>query len=90
MATYNMFELAAMMAPDDNYGYRARAAREGRDYDERAPEETEEPACTCVETGAELFDARGCEAHDASSEWNARLRAVTAGELYDGYRREAA
>lgn len=42
MATYNLFELQAMSAPIDEYGYRARAAREGRDYETfGAPDEDE-------------------------------------------------
>jgi ribosomal protein L37AE/L43A len=46
MATYNQFELEAMSAPEDAYGYRARAAREGRDYDaRRAPERNDCGAC---------------------------------------------
>jgi hypothetical protein len=41
-----------------------------------------EPACYCTQTDVDLLDARGCDLHDPRSEWNARLRAVTAVERY--------
>jgi hypothetical protein len=42
-----------------------------------------EPACSCQMDGGDLFDPRGCEAHDANSPWNTRLRAVTMVQRYE-------
>lgn len=128
--TYNPFELAAMSAPDDPWGYRARAEREGRPYHPCPPERNDcaacpahpetlvwneadrifvcadcdlgineavrmqleaerfeldarEPECQCFRTDVDIFDASLCELHNASSEWNARLRAVTLVERYE-------
>lgn len=44
---------------------------------------SQEPECECRQTDVDLFDGRGCELHDSRSQWNVRLRAVTAIEQYD-------
>lgn len=61
---YNLFELMAMSAPDDDYGYRARAARENRTYTPRALESSPGAECAVcgsdrktVATDRELVDA---------------------------------
>jgi hypothetical protein len=64
----------------------ARIARE----DALLETEPREPACTCKQTGADLFDARGCEIHDSESRRNVRLRAITMNEKYEALEREAA
>jgi ribosomal protein L37AE/L43A len=131
--TYDPFELAAMSAPEDNWGYRAGAEREGSSHDiYRAPElndrgacpahpetlvfneadqiwvcqecdlaineavrlqaeeglaeiEAREPECSSRQTDVDLFDSRGCELHDQSSDCNVRRRAVTIVQRYDSY-----
>ena len=45
--------------------------------------EDQEPECECRQAGEDLFDPRGCPAHDAMSPWNVRLRAVTAVQQYE-------
>src|SRR6266542_4392976 len=35
-----------------------------------------EAPCTCRQSDADLFDARGCDFHDPNSPWNVRMRAV--------------
>ena len=40
--------------------------------------EDQEPDCTCQQTAADLFDARGCQLHDAMSAYNCKLRTFTA------------
>jgi len=49
--------------------------------------EDEEPECTCRRADVDLFDARGCELHDITSQWNTRLRAA---REIGHYRREIA
>ena len=39
-----------------------------------------EPPCTCSQTDVDLFDARGCDAHDRNSGYNVRQRAMQAHE----------
>ena len=43
----------------------------------------QEPDCECRQTDVDIFDPRGCEYHDSRSEWNVRLRAVTAMQQYE-------
>jgi hypothetical protein len=45
--------------------------------------EDQEPECDCSQSDADLFDAAGCEFHNPNSPWNARLRTVTAVQMYD-------
>ena len=40
-----------------------------------------EPPCTCRHTDVDLFDPRGCEAHDRNSGYNVRQRATQAHEI---------
>ena len=40
-----------------------------------------EPECTCRHTDVDLFDPRGCEAHDRNSGYNVRQRALQANEI---------
>jgi len=40
--------------------------------------ESYEPECECHQTDVDQCDASGCELHDSRSDWNVRLRAVTA------------
>jgi hypothetical protein len=43
--------------------------------------EDQEPECECSPSGADLFDATGCEYHNPNSPWNVRWRAVTAVQM---------
>ncbi len=51
-----------------------------RDREERIAEMDQEPECTCHQTDVDLFDCRGCDAHDSNSPWNVRVRALCASE----------
>lgn len=33
----------------------------------------EEPECTCTQTDADCYDARGCECHDSGSDWRREI-----------------
>ena len=50
----------------------------------------EEPDCDCHQSDVDLFDARGCPAHDVMSPWNSRLRALTAVQEYERYQKDIA
>ncbi len=51
-----------------------------RDREELLEEMDQEPECSCQQTDVDLFDARGCDAHDSNSPWNVRMRALCASE----------
>ncbi len=51
-----------------------------RDREELLAEMEQEPECSCHQTDVDLFDARGCDAHDSNSPWNVRMRALCASE----------
>lgn len=42
-----------------------------------------DPDCSCRMDGGDLFDPRGCEAHDSNSPWNIRLRAIGSVQQYN-------
>ncbi len=50
-----------------------------RDHEELLAE-MENPECTCQMGGGDLFDPRGCDAHDSNSPWNVKQRALCASE----------
>lgn len=51
-----------------------------RDHEELLAAMDQEPECTCHQTDVDLFDARGCDAHDSNSPWNVKQRALCASE----------
>ena len=57
---------------------------------ERIELEAHEPECTCEQTDVDLFDARGCEYHDADSSWNIACRALGTVERFEVYEPAAA
>jgi hypothetical protein len=88
--------MAALITPEPLQRPALRATVEAAaDYREAAleraglrtllSEEGLEPPCSCTQTDVDLFNARGCEAHDSESAWNAALRAVTTMEQYERY-----
>src|SRR6185295_19907842 len=51
-----------------------------RDREELLEAMDAEQECTCHQTDVDLFDARGCDAHDSNSPWNVQKRALCASE----------
>lgn len=65
--------------------FRQQALERATQYQQLCKLEAHEPECECQQTEVDLFNSRGCPAHDRNSAWNVALRSLAPTEVLDQY-----